>query len=172
MTIGSICQRHVITIDGQASLQQAALLMREHHVGSLVVTVGGPSGLQVAGVLTDRDLAIEVLARGGDAAGLSAASVVRGAPVGIAEDASVASAVERMQAEGVRRLLVHDAQGHLAGIVSFDDLLPACLVPLAGLADVLQRGREREASLRGTRVAPPRPAVRVPAMGTAGWAVR
>jgi CBS domain-containing protein len=172
MTIGSICQRDVVTIDGQASLQQAAVLMREHHVGALVVTVGGAAGAQVAGVLTDRDLAIEVLARGGDAAGLSAASIVRGAPVSVAQGASVAAAVERMQAAGVRRLLVHDAQGHLAGIVSFDDLLPACIAPLAGLADVLQRGREREASARGTRAAAPRPTVHVPAMGTAGWAAR
>jgi CBS domain-containing protein len=172
MNLGSICQRHVVTIDGHASLQHAAVLMREHHVGALVVTIGSEAGPQVAGVLTDRDLAIEVLARGGDAAGLTAASIVRAPPVSAAEDEALADAVQRMQVAGVRRLLVHDTQGHLVGIVSFDDLLPACIAPLAGLAEVLQRGREREASARGALAAPSRPAVRVPAMGTAGWAMR
>jgi hypothetical protein len=77
-----------------------------------------------------------------------------------------------MRLAGVRRLLVHDAQNHLAGLVSFDDLLPACIGPLGGLADVLRKGIEREVAERGAIAAPPRPAVRVPAMGTAGWALR
>jgi CBS domain-containing protein len=35
MNIDSICRRHIVTIDSTATLQQAALLMREHHVGAL-----------------------------------------------------------------------------------------------------------------------------------------
>jgi CBS domain-containing protein len=77
--------------------------------------------------------------------------------------------VQSMQAAGVRRLLVHDADGHLVGLVSFDDLLPACVMPLAGLAEVLRKGREREVAERGAIAAASRPALRVPAMGTAGW---
>lgn len=178
MNIGSICTRHLITIDGAASLQQAALLMREHHVGALVVTTpAGDAGVQVAGVLTDRDLAIEVLARGGDAAHQSVAGLARGPLVSAREDEPLETAVAQMQSAGVRRLLVHDAQGHLVGLVSFDDLLPACVAPLAGLAEVMRRGLEREAVERGAlpataAAAPPRPLVRVPSMGTAGWQLR
>ena len=38
MNIGSICQREIVTIDADASLREAAAVMRERHVGALVVT--------------------------------------------------------------------------------------------------------------------------------------
>ena len=148
------------------------MLMREHHVGAVVVTETVGEGLRVAGLLTDRDLAIEVIARGGSASGAKAGSLGRGELASVGEDAGLAEAVDRMRSAGVRRLLVHDAQGQLAGLVSFDDLLPACLGPLSGLADVLRKGIEREVVERGAIAAPPRPVVHVPAMGTAGWAMR
>jgi CBS domain-containing protein len=168
MNIGSICKRHLVTIDAAAPLQQAAQRMREHHVGALVVTAGD----QVAGILTDRDLAIEVLARGLDAAHQNAGSLARSPLVAAREDESLDGAVARMQAAGVRRLVVQDAQGHLVGLVSFDDLLPACIAPLARLADTIRQGLEHEAAQRGALAAPPRPVLRVPAMGTAGWPMR
>jgi CBS domain-containing protein len=170
MNIGSICKRHVVTVDGSTTLQQAAQLMREHHVGAVVVVRSAGPEPHAVGVLTDRDLAIEVLARGGDGSRRSAASLVEGmALVSAPEECDVLEAVQRMQSSGVRRLLVHDKAGGLVGLVSFDDLLPACVAPLAGLAEVLRRGLEREAAARGALAMPPRPVVRVPAMGTAGW---
>lgn len=172
MNIGTICKRHLVTIDGSDSLQHAAALMREHHVGALVVTTRADEGAQVVGMLSDRDLAIEVLARGGDASRLTVGGLARGPLVSVREDESVAAAVDQMQSAGVRRLLVHEAEGHLVGIVSFDDLLPACIAPLAGLAEVLRRGLEREAAERGAIAAPARPVLRVPPMGTAGWHLR
>jgi hypothetical protein len=43
------------------------------------------------------------------------------------------------------------------------------MVPLAGLAEVLRRGLEREVAERGAIAVSGRPALRVPAIGTAGW---
>lgn len=169
MNVAELCSRHVITVDAQASLQQAALLMREHHVGALVVIRRDEAGPHVQGVVTDRDLAIEVLARGTDAEQPAVAELAHGPLASVSEDADLAEAIERMQGAGVRRLLVHDAQGQLTGLLSFDDVLPACVTPLAGLAEVLRRGLAREVSERSAVAAPPRPPVRVPAMGTAGW---
>lgn len=171
MDTGSICSRHLVSIDASQPLQQAARLMREHHVGAVVVTSSGAEGLQVDGVVSDRDLAIEVLSRGGDASQVPIGRLVRGAPVAIPESATFAQAVAAMQAAGVRRLLVHDEAGALVGLLSFDDLVPALVAPLAGLADVLRKGFEREAAERGAIAAPERPALRVPAMGTAGWSL-
>jgi CBS domain-containing protein len=173
MNIGTICSRQLVTIDAKQSLQQAALLMREHHVGALVVIDNGGDGGQprVAGVITDRDLAIEVLARGGDAAQTAAGRLVHARVVSVPETAGLAEAVNAMQTHGLRRVLVHDAQGMLVGLVSFDDLLPACVAPLAGLAESMRKGLERETAERGSIAAPSRPALRVPPMGTAGWTV-
>jgi CBS domain-containing protein len=174
MNIGSICKRHLVTVDARQSLQQAATLMREHHVGALVVveTDGEGPDPRVAGLVTDRDLAIEVLARGGDASQVPTGRLVQSRPVSVPEDADIADAVAAMQAHGVRRVLVHDARGMLVGLVSFDDLLPACVAPLAGLTDTLRKGLERETAERGAIAAPTRPALRVPAVGTAGWTMK
>lgn len=171
MDVGSICSRHLVSLDAAAPLQQAATLMRDHHVGAIVVTSAGEGGPQVDGVVSDRDLAIEVLSRGGDAARGPVGRLVRGPAVTIAANATLADAVQAMQSAGVRRLLVHDAQGHLVGLLAFDDLVPALVAPLAGLAEVLRKGFEREVAERGALAAPERPALRVPAMGTAGWSL-
>lgn len=49
MTIAAICRREIITIDSTASLRDAATLMRERHVGALVVTVETAGHEQVMG---------------------------------------------------------------------------------------------------------------------------
>lgn len=169
MNIGSICTRHIVSLDGRDSLQRAATLMREHHVGALVVTETGTEGARVTGIVTDRDLAIEVLARDGDASRVPVGDVASAHLITAPEATDLGAAVDLMQGAAVRRLLVHDTDGNLVGLVSFDDLLPACVAPLAGLAEVLRKGIEREVAERGAIAAPPRPVLRVPAVGTVGW---
>ena len=171
MNVGKLCQRRVISVGATEPLQHAALLMRDHHVGALVVVAAAAQGhgLHVSGVITDRDLAIEVLARGGDAPQVAAGSLAGGPVVGIHAEATLEEAVARMQTHGVRRLLVHDSEGLLVGVLSFDDLLPALVAPLSGLSDLLRRGLEREASRRGEIDAPARPPLRIPPVGTMGW---
>jgi CBS domain-containing protein len=173
MDIGSICKRPIVTIEGSESLQRAAQLMREQHVGALVVIEPGEDGPgpRVTGVVTDRDLAIEVLARGGDVAQVRVGRLAQGQLASVPATAELAEAVAVMQARGVRRLLVSDDEGLLVGVVSFDDLLPACIAPLTGLAGVLRAGLEREIAERGAIAAPARPALRVPSIGTVGWTV-
>ena len=170
MDLASLCKRPIITVGRSATLQQAAGLMREHHVGSLIVTEVQDEGERVCGVLTDRDLAIEVLARGLDGTRSLVGQLPDGKLISAPMRADIDDAIELMQAHGVRRLLVRDDSGNLVGLVSFDDLLQACAGRLNGLAAVLQKGIEREAAERQALAAPPRRApLRVPSTGTAGW---
>jgi CBS domain-containing protein len=169
MNLGSICTRPVITMPRSGNLRQAAGLMREHHVGSLVITEDTADGPWVAGLITDRDLAIDVLARGVDAASVEVGRVLDSRLVSAPEDADLTDAIDLMQAEGVRRLLVRNEDGDLVGLVSFDDLLEVCAAQLSGLAAVARAGIEQEAAKRAAAAAPARPTVRVPAMGTASW---
>jgi CBS domain-containing protein len=171
MNLGTLCKRHVVSIDRGQSLHQAARLMREQHVGSIVVTDDSPEGRRVVGIVTDRDLAIEVLADSGTALAQPVGELLDGTLVSAPSHAGLAQGIDLMRAAGVRRLLVRDEQGHLAGIVSFDDLLDACAQQLSGLADVMRKGLQREASERAMVAAPQTLTLQIPALGTAAWQV-
>jgi CBS domain-containing protein len=185
MNVASICSRHIVSVHRDETLPQAARLMREHHVGSVVVTEARADGDHVVGLVTDRDLVIEVLARGLEGAAMPLAALVGNGPLlSVPEEADFGEAIALMQTGGVRRLLVRDAQGHLVGVLSFDDLMRVCGAQMAGLAAVLARGQVREHANTGpldepralppsppppAPAAAPKPRLRVPAMGTAGW---
>jgi len=69
MQAGEICNREVIVVERGVSVRKAASLMRQYHVGDLVV-VEERAGTRVpVGILTDRDIAIVVVAMGVDPEG-------------------------------------------------------------------------------------------------------
>ncbi|MBI5720632.1 MAG: CBS domain-containing protein [Burkholderiales bacterium] len=186
MNVASICSRDIVSVNREESLQKAARLMREHHVGTVVVTQMASDGAHVAGLVTDRDLVIEVLARGGDTGNVAIGALLGAQTLlSVAGSADLGEAIALMHSGGVRRLLVRDDDGHLVGVLSFDDLFRVCAAQFAGLAGALATGREREATsvwpLPPTSPGepappvapplPPQPRLRVPAMGTAGWTV-
>jgi CBS domain-containing protein len=144
MDLATSCQRAIVTIDAQRPLRDAATLMLEHHVGTIVVTTASEGRPQVVGLLTDRDLAIAYIAHALDPAQVLAGAVASRPTVYIASSSSVAQAVEAMRAAGVRRLLVRDALGQVVGLLSSDDLLATLVEPLQVLARSYGAGIERE----------------------------
>jgi CBS domain-containing protein len=171
MKIASICTRRVVTVQANEPLDRAAALMREHHVGALVITTPSGEGLQVRGLVTDRDLVMHVLARGLNPAGLRIGELASPQVLSASEDDDVGRAIATMRKAGVRRLLVTDAQQRLSGIVSFDDIVQALAAQFAGLADVLGAGIDREAGEPPPTPPLPPTLQRIPAMGTAGWSL-
>jgi predicted transcriptional regulator len=171
MKIGSICRRTVITIDNASPLTEAARLMRDSHVGSLVVTTSTPQGPRALGIVTDRDLTINVLSRGLDGAGVTIGDLASDAIASISEESDLSTAIATMKSAGVRRLLVVNGEQMVTGMVSFDDLMAACAGIISGLADIIRLGAEREVKEAAKQQAPQTPPVllRIPAMGTAGW---
>jgi CBS domain-containing protein len=155
MNIASICQRDIVTVDADASLRDAAVLMRDHHVGALVVTEGEATP-GVKGVVTDRDLAIEVLALDLDPAFIRIGELATGTPVAVAGSGSLQDAVALMEEHGVRRLLVTAADGGVIGFLSADDLVDAMAAEVGGLARALRAGIARETAERPAVA--PRPA--------------
>lgn len=148
MSIGTICTRDVVMVDVTKTLKHAAPLMREHHVGALLVFAQTEEGPRAVGLVTDRDLAIEAMARGLGGDEVKVGQVVSGPPVTVHETASLDEAIEAMQGEGVRRLLVTTAEARLAGIVSLDDLLEALAARMVRLAEAVRGGLARESAQR------------------------
>lgn len=141
MHVADLCTRVVQTIDPNASAAEAALKMREHHVGTLVVLDPTRPGSHVAGILTDRDLVTRVIACGSDPRTTPVRdAMTRSVGVCHARD-ELFDAVQTMRRLGVRRLPVLDDGNHLLGIVSTDDIHGA----LGRFMDALSQGM-----LRGT----------------------
>jgi len=148
MDIGSLCKHDVVTIDQSATLQDAARLMREHHVGALVVMSPLPNGFNVTGIVTDRDLVVEAMAQGADARATAVGGYVDGRAIAVPDTTGLSEATAAMRRAGVRRLLVTTPQQRLAGIVSIDDLLATCAAELQALSDAVHHGIERETEVR------------------------
>lgn len=148
MSIADISQTDILSVDHNATLLQAASLMREHHVGALVVTASDGEGSQAIGMLTDRDLVVEVMARDLSWKSLTAGDVATRTLVSVRAEADVAEAVATMNTAGVRRLLVTGSQGEVTGIVSHDDILESLAAQLAGLTMAMRRGVKRETTER------------------------
>ena len=58
MAIGDICSREVVFARRDTTVKAAAVLMRESHIGSIIV-VDEPNGKPIpAGIVTDRDIVV------------------------------------------------------------------------------------------------------------------
>ena len=144
MNIAQICTRPIVSIDVGATLRQAVTLMREEHVGALVVTTARDEHSVAVGVITDRDLALEVLSRDLAPSEVSIGSLASRVLAAVPGSAGVTEAVRVMAEHGVRRLLVTGGDGQLIGFVSADDILERLANDVAGLAHALRVGIARE----------------------------
>src|SRR5512134_3988873 len=139
MRVGEICNREVIVVERGVSVREAASLMRQYHVGDLVVMEERAGKQAPVGILTDRDIAIEVVATGVDPEAVSVGEVMGPELVIADEKETVYDTLQRMRQHGVRRVPVVDAQGGLAGIVSLADLLEFLAEELSYLSKVEHR---------------------------------
>ncbi|HSD61136.1 MAG TPA: CBS domain-containing protein [Burkholderiales bacterium] len=148
MQAGEICNREVIVVERDASVREAAVLMRQYHVGDLVVVEERAGQRAPVGILTDRDIAIEVVAMGVDPEALTVGEVIAPELIIAGEKETVYDTLQRMRQHGVRRIPVVDSQGGLAGIVSLADLLEFLAEELSYLSTVELREKAREARVR------------------------
>jgi|SRR5580765_2764139 len=149
MNLGELCNRNPIFAYRDTSLGEAARLMREHHVGSLVIVIERLGERFPVGILTDRDIVVSTVAKDLDPRGLICGDVMSADLIALREDASVADALALMRERGVRRMPVVNDRGSIAGIITLDDLLSLVGAELNEFARVIEWQRRREAALRG-----------------------
>lgn len=144
MRIGDICTIQAISCTRDDTVQGAALLMRKHHVGDVVV-VDQPDGERLpVGILTDRDIVVSVIALALDPASLLVSDVMSDDLLVAGEDDDVYETIEKMRLRGIRRLPVVAASGALTGIVSADDLLEFLADEMAELSRIAVHQQSHE----------------------------
>ena len=144
LSAGELCTRNVVFAERQLSVTEAAQLMREHHVGCLVVTDEALGSRVPVGLLTDRDIVLAVVAKGVDAQTLRVEDVMSTDPATAREGDSLLDTLAVMRHAGVRRLPVTDAQGRLQGLLTLDDVIETVGEEMSVLVQVLVSARRRE----------------------------
>lgn len=148
-TVGEICNRNVVTATAETTVAAAARLMRQYHVGSIVIVDEVESGGRLpVGIVTDRDLVVEVLAPDLDPKAITVGDIALDPLVTARESEGLLEAMEIMRHKGVRRLPIVNTEGYLVGIVSIDDLLQLLSEQVTELAKVVAREQAREARAR------------------------
>ena len=148
MNIGEICTIQTVTCTRDETVQGAALLMRKHHVGDLVV-IDHPDGEVVpVGILTDRDIVVSVIALGLDPAGLQVDDIMSDDLLTCSEGDDVYETIEHMRLRGIRRVPVVNSAGGLTGIVSADDLLAFLAEEMGDLSRIGASGQAHEKRAR------------------------
>ena len=123
-------------------------LMRQHHIGALVV-VDAQEKARPVGIVTDRDLVLELMAEGLDPSVFTAGDIMSVNLVNATPEMDEMDAVELMKRHRLRRLVIVDDEGRLAGIVTMEDVLEQLARELANLAEGLAGARDREIVERG-----------------------
>lgn len=144
MSVGQLCNRDVVVTGPETSAADAARLMREFHVGDLVVVDERSDERRPIGLITDRDLVIEVMAQAVDPESVTVKELMTRALETIDEDADFWDALSHMRACGVRRIPVVNARGGLEGIFTFDDALSLLAEALVDLGKIVPRQIARE----------------------------
>jgi CBS domain-containing protein len=146
MLVGTLCSRRPVTVSTGAPISDVARLMRDKHIGAVIVTDGNAQHVRAIGVITDRDIVRAQLERTADLSRLSAGEVMTRNPLVIGEDEPVDGAIAHLHARGVRRAPVVSMDGTLVGLISTDDLLAHVTRKLTSLAEIVgwQRRVERD----------------------------
>jgi CBS domain-containing protein len=120
MKCADIMSKNLEWLTEQDSVQRAAFVMADAGIGFLPIC---DARKQVIGVVTARDLTTRVLAKTIAAETISAASIMTAPALTCLETADVHEAEQLMAEERIRRLVIVDADGKLAGVLGLADLV-------------------------------------------------
>lgn len=148
MKIGELCNRVVVFAYKNMPLTEAAKLMREHHVGSLIVVREDDSKRTPVGIITDRDIVVEVLAAGLDFRTLTVGEIMTDELITAREQDDTLDVLGVMRKRGIRRIPVVTPSGALAGIATIDDILGVLSEELDGIVRAIDGEQAKEVAKR------------------------
>lgn len=151
MKISDYCRRAVVSIASNADIAAAAQLMREQHVGFLVVYKIGDDIRRPIGVLTDRDVVLEVVAQCVEPKSVTAEDVMTRQPLIASESDELRDVLQAMRMAGIRRVPVVDIRGALVGILAMDDAIDVVTSLLCDITGAIKSEQRQEWRARAGR---------------------
>jgi CBS domain-containing protein len=133
--VADIMSSPVVTLDGEVNVRDAALLMTDRRIGSIVVTERG----QPIGIVTERDILERIVGPCKDPCETKMKEIMSSPLVTTSKETAILDAMRSMRERGISRLVVTD--GGMEGIVSEKDIIRA--VSIASLTSFSTLLRKR-----------------------------
>lgn len=110
--------RNLISVVEKATVKEAAELMSEKNVSSVLVERAG----DFQGILTDRDIVSRIVSKGLDPKQVRVSEVMSSPLVTISVEQTIEQAAQRMREKGIRRLVV-ESTGRRVGVIAESDII-------------------------------------------------
>ncbi|MDD4566820.1 Hypoxic response protein 1 [Methanoculleus chikugoensis] len=136
MGIVKCCREQVVAVSPDTPAVEVARIMGEKNVGSVVVVTGDN---RPAGIVTDRDLAIRVTAQERNPGEVRVSDILTRDVITFQDSMGIYEAIQKMTAEGIRRMPVVDDGGRLIGIVTMDDIVRMLGEEMAAIAKNIEK---------------------------------
>jgi CBS domain-containing protein len=144
MILEKIANKRVATITAQENLRDAAKVMRDQHVGSLVVVKKEGIREVPVGVLTDRDIVVSTCAFGIPPDSVAVKDVMSVNFVSAKIHDGFYHVLNLMKEHGIKRVPLVNAENSLVGMVSTHELLSVLSDELGVVVKVTDRQHEVE----------------------------
>ncbi|HLH42552.1 MAG TPA: CBS domain-containing protein [Bryobacteraceae bacterium] len=148
MPVSEICVRDVVVATKETPVQEAARLMRQNHVGNLVVVDQRNGSRTPVGIVTDRDITVSVVATKLDPSVFTVGDLMGQELIVAQGDQGIFETIRQMRTHGIRRMPVISGEGDLIGIVSVDDLIQLLAEEMNELSKLISHEQAREAQLK------------------------
>jgi CBS domain-containing protein len=119
MRVSDIMTPNLVCCESESPARDAARLMCENDVGAIPVL---DAQKRPVGILTDRDIACRAVAADRDARQVPVREIMSKPVVSVTPETEVDEACEIMERHQLRRVLVVDEAGAVAGIVALADI--------------------------------------------------
>jgi CBS domain-containing protein len=117
-TVDKVMTKSVMAVELNTNAKDCSKAMAKRGVSCAVITQNGSA----VGIVTERDLVSKVMAENIDAKSVLVRDIMSTPLITVSPDAPLTSASEMMARYRIRRLVVVDGSGALAGIVTTGDI--------------------------------------------------
>jgi len=135
--VADIMSSPVVTIDSEANARDAALLMTDRRIGSIIVEKQG----QPIGIVTERDMLERVVSLCKDPCETKMKEIMSSPLITTSKEIGILDAMRKMRENGISRLVVMD-NSTLLGVVSERDIVRAVSISSLTSFSTLLRRRE------------------------------
>jgi len=144
MDLKKIGKMGVITVTAETSVPDVARVMRESHVGDVVVIESRGGRKVPVGMLTDRDIVLATIALGAPVNALAAGDIMTTDLVTVPAESSLSLVISLMKERGVKRIPLLGDRQEIVGVITLEDVTRFLAHELSALAEVSPRQQEVE----------------------------